>query len=355
MGISFIIFHCISYLMDLYQDREEPERNAVAFALYISFFAKLAQGPIVKYRDMKAQLQSRETVSAEGILAGTERFVTGLGKKVLLADLLGETAGRIFLLLPDWGIDTPTAWIGCAAYAMQLYMDFSGYSDMAIGLCRMFGFHIEENFRFPYRSRSVTEFWRRWHISLGSWFRDYLYIPLGGNQRGDVYLHLFLVFLATGIWHGAGILFLLWGAGHGLCVMWERRARNAVWYQKCPGCLKWAVTMLFVSLGWLCFCLPDSSVMKQYLSSLFGCAPENGYLPFTWRYFSSPRFMFLMLLSAVGSFLMGDERIQRVWKTKLEPIPAIQAVRYAFLLLVWFLSFITIVATQYSPFLYFQF
>lgn len=357
LGISFIIFHCISYLMDLYQDREAPERNLIAFALYISFFAKLAQGPIVKYRDMRAQLRARKPVSAEGLLAGTERFVAGLGKKVLIADLLGETTSRIFSLLPDWGIDTPTAWIGCMAYAMQLYMDFSGYSDMAIGLCKMFGFQTEENFRFPYRSRSVTEFWRRWHISLGSWFRDYLYIPLGGNRKGNVYVHLFLVFLATGVWHGAGILFLIWGIGHGLCVMWERRARSASWYQKCPEWLKWAVTMLLVSIGWLCFCMPDTAIMKQYLSSMFGRSPvsENGYLPFTWQYFISPRFVFLMLLAAGGSFLLGDERVQRVWKTKLEMLPVIQAVRYLFLLSVWFLSFITIVATQYSPFLYFQF
>ena len=357
LGLSFVIFHCISYLMDLYQDREEPEQNLLTFALYISFFTKLAQGPIVKYRNMKMQLQSRESVSAKGMLAGTERFVTGLGKKVLLADLLGETAGRIFALFPDWGIDTLTAWIGCAAYTMQLYMDFSGYSDMAIGLGRMFGFQIEENFHFPYRSCSITEFWRRWHISLGSWFKDYLYIPLGGNRRGNVYVHLFLVFLATGIWHRSGLLFLIWGIGHGMCVMWERWAAGTAWYQKCPRFLKWMSAMLLVSIGWLCFCLPDTAAMKQYLSCLFACAPapERGYLPFTWRYFTSRRFVFLMCLSAGGSFLLGDERIQRLWKTKLEALPAMQTARYAFLLLVWLLSFITIVARQYSPFLYFQF
>lgn len=172
-----------------------------------------------------------------------------------------------------------------------------------------------------------------------------------------MYVHLFLVFLATGIWHGAGLLFLIWGIGHGMCVMWERWAAGTAWYQKCPRFLKWMSAMLLVSIGWLCFCLPDTAAMKQYLSCLFACAPapERGYLPFTWRYFTSRRFVFLMCLSAGGSFLLGDERIQRLWKTKLEALPAMQTARYAFLLLVWLLSFITIVARQYSPFLYFQF
>lgn len=207
LGISFIIFHCISYLMDLYQKKAEPEHNLIDFALYITFFPKLIQGPIVKYRDMKAEIKQRKQISFDSLADGMGRFIIGLSKKVLIADILSQIVTDIFNLLSSWGMDVPTAWIGYLAYTVQIYMDFSGYSDMAIGLGRIFGFHMQENFNFPYRSQSITEFWRRWHISLGNWFRDYLYIPLGGNRRGNVYINLFLVFAATEIWHGAGILF----------------------------------------------------------------------------------------------------------------------------------------------------
>lgn len=197
LGISFLIFHAISYLMDLYQGRCEPEKNLLSFALYLAFFPKVAQGPIVKYYEMREQLRFRPVVTVDRISDGLVRFIIGLGKKVLLADLLGETVTEIFGLTSYWGMDVPTAWIGCLAYTMQIYLDFSGYSDMAIGLSRTFGFRVEENFRFPYLSRSITEFWRRWHISLGSWFREYLYIPLGGNRRGNVYFNLFFVFFGN--------------------------------------------------------------------------------------------------------------------------------------------------------------
>lgn len=209
LGISFIIFHCISYLMDLYQKKAEPEHNLIDFALYITFFPKLIQGPIVKYRDMKAEIKQRKQISFDSLADGMGRFIIGLSKKVLIADILSQIVTDIFNLLSSWGMDVPTAWIGYLAYTVQIYMDFSGYSDMAIGLGRIFGFHMQENFNFPYRSQTITEFWRRWHISLGNWFRDYLYIPLGGNRRGNVYINLFLVLAATGIWHGAGILFFM--------------------------------------------------------------------------------------------------------------------------------------------------
>lgn len=356
LGISFIIFHCISYLMDLYQDKEEPEHSLLCFALYIVFFPKLIQGPIVKYRDMRAQLRHRSRVNSDNLLKGMERFIIGLGKKVLVADLLGETVSEIFNLALGWGVDIPTAWIGCLAYTMQIYMDFSGYSDMALGLGMMFGFHFEENFNFPYRSKSITEFWRRWHISLGSWFREYLYIPLGGNRRGNVYINLFIVFLATGIWHGAGLLFLLWGAGHGLCVVFERRIRDTAWYRKIPGMLKWAVTMLLVSIGWLTFRLSDTGQMRLYLSSMTGAGSKaTGYLPFTWQYFMHGRLLFLMVFCILGILLLGNEKIQEQYKIMVSSSLGLQIIKYLFLITVWILSFVTIVATEYSPFIYFQF
>lgn len=356
LGISFIIFHCISYLMDLYQDREEPEHSLLCFALYIVFFSKLIQGPIVKYRDMRDQLKHRSRVNSDNLLNGTERFIIGLGKKVLVADLLGVTVSEIFDLALGWGVDIPTAWIGCLAYTIQIYMDFSGYSDMALGLGMMFGFHFEENFNFPYRSKSITEFWRRWHISLGSWFREYLYIPLGGNRRGNVYINLFLVFLATGIWHGAGLLFLLWGAGHGLCVVFERRVRETAWYKKTPGILKWAVTMILVSIGWLTFRLSDIGQMRLYLAYMTGVGSKNdSYLPFTWQYFMHGRLLILMFFSIVGVLLLGNENIRKKYKIMVTRSMELQIIKYLFLIMVWILSFVTIVATEYSPFIYFQF
>ncbi len=358
LGISFIIFHCISYLMDLYQRKAEPEHNLIHFSLYITFFPKLIQGPIVKYRDMETEIKNRERVCAARLSSGLMRFIIGLSKKVLIADLLGETVSEIFsLVFTEWGIDVLTAWIGCLAYTMQIYMDFSGYSDMAIGLGRIFGFHMEENFNFPYRSTSITEFWRRWHISLGSWFREYLYIPLGGNRTGNVYVNLFLVFVATGIWHGAGVLFLLWGIGHGLCVMLERKIRTKRWYQNVPDFIKWAATMLLVSVGWLTFRLPDLETMVRYLAYMVGNGRFliPGYIPFTWQYFLTVRFAVLVGVSALGIYVLGNGRVYQWWKFQWDHSVGIQVITCGVLLFLWCLCFVTIVATEYSPFIYFQF
>lgn len=225
LGISFITFQCISYLMDLYQSKDQVCSNALDFALYISFFPKLSQGPIVKYKDIESQLKYR-TITFDKFVAGVERFIIGLSKKVLLADILGQTASSIFGNM-DMGMDAGTAWIALISYSFSLYMDFSGYSDMAIGMAAMMGFEFKENFAFPYLSTSVTEFWRRWHISLGAWFREYLYFPLGGSRRENVYLNLFIVFLATGIWHGATWVYLFWGAMHG-----SLRSHRTVYYEE---------------------------------------------------------------------------------------------------------------------------
>ena len=193
IGFSFILFHCISYLMDIYNGKSSPSKNIIDIALYITFFPKLVQGPIVKYYDFEKSLHER-TVNLKSFASGLERFVICLGKKVLIADALSETVNMIFAYSTS-GIDTATAWLGSILFTIQIYLDFSGYSDMAIGLCRIFGFDVKENFDNPYFSKSVSEFWRRWHISLGAWFREYLYIPLGGSRKGNVYFNLLVVSL----------------------------------------------------------------------------------------------------------------------------------------------------------------
>lgn len=220
IGISFYTFQGLSYVIDVYRDGgKSVQKNPCKLALYISMFPQLIAGPIVRYKDIAPQLDTR-THSAEKFADGVTRFVTGLAKKAILANMTGALADSI--MQGDFSVmSASVAWLGAIAYTLQIYLDFSGYSDMAIGLGKMFGFTFLENFDHPYIATSVREFWRRWHMSLSGWFRDYLYIPLGGSRSGNVYLNLLLVFLATGIWHGAAWGFLLWGLWHGFLCCWN--------------------------------------------------------------------------------------------------------------------------------------
>ena len=224
IGISFYSFQALSYVIDVYRGVCRAQRNFFDLLLYISFFPQLIAGPIVKYRDIERELRERK-ITAEESAAGIRRFICGLAKKVLIANSCGVIADTLFGAAPEL-IWMPSAWLAAVAYLLQIYFDFSGYSDMAIGMGRMFGFHFRENFRYPYAARSITEFWRRWHISLSAWLRDYLYIPLGGNRKGRArcVLNKFIVFLTCGIWHGANLTFLFWGFYHGLLLMAESLA-----------------------------------------------------------------------------------------------------------------------------------
>lgn len=211
IGISFYTFQILSYVIDVYTGKCAVQKNVVQFALYVSFFPQLIAGPIVKYRTIADQIEKR-TLSSRQIAEGIRRFVYGLSKKVILSNTIAEVVDSIYAISPDV-LDTKWLWVGAFLYTLQIYYDFSGYSDMAIGLGRMFGFEFPENFNYPYISRSIREFWRRWHITLSSWFKEYVYIPLGGNRKGNyrTYMNLAIVFLITGIWHGATLNFLLWG------------------------------------------------------------------------------------------------------------------------------------------------
>ena len=222
IGISFYIFQALSYVIDVYRKGVKAQKNIYNLALYVTFFPQLIAGPIVKYHDIEKEITKRN-MNFENIYFGLKRFSFGLGKKIILANTLGEVVDKIFNSNIDI-LDSKILWLGAISYSLQLYFDFSGYSDMAIGLGKIFGFHFLENFNYPYISKSITEFWRRWHISLGSWFREYLYIPLGGNRKGTkrTYINLFLVLLATGIWHGASWTFIIWGLWHGVFIITER-------------------------------------------------------------------------------------------------------------------------------------
>jgi alginate O-acetyltransferase complex protein AlgI len=273
LGISFFTFHAISYVVDVYKRNAAPQRHLPTFALYILLFPQLIAGPIIRWRDIAGQLSDRRERLAD-VAYGVRRFVIGVAKKVLVANTLGRIADPVFGL-PVNELTTPLAWLGLACYALQIYFDFSGYSDMAIGLMRMFGFRILENFNYPYISRSVREFWRRWHISLSNWFRDYLYLPLGGNRRGRVreYANLVVVFLLCGLWHGASWPFVLWGAWHGVFLVIERAGFGRLLSRAGP--LAHVYAMGAVVLGWVLFRCDTLMHARGYYAALAGHASGN--------------------------------------------------------------------------------
>lgn len=263
IGISFYTFAAISYLVDLYREQVPAEKNPLSLALYFSFFPKVSVGPIVRYREFGRQIKER-TVTIQKTAAGIRRFAYGLGKKVLVANVVGGCVDKIY----GQDISNVTgAMVWCAAllYTLQIYYDFSGFSDMAVGLSGMFGFEICENFHYPYLSGSIQEFWRRWHISLSSWFRDYLYIPLGGNRKGKIrtYLNLSVVFLATGLWHGATTAFLFWGALHGFFMILERLGLKKLLDR--TKVLRYLYTMVIVIFGWVIFRVANLAPAFAYI------------------------------------------------------------------------------------------
>lgn len=347
IGISFFTFQGMSYIIDIYRKDGKVNKNPFAVALYISFFPQLVAGPIVKYKTVDDQIRNRKE-SIEYFSYGINRFVMGLAKKVIIADILGAMADNIFNLYYS-GIDTPTAWIGAICYTFQIYYDFSGYSDMAIGLGYMFGFKFMENFNYPYISKSITEFWRRWHISLSTWFKEYLYIPLGGNRRGNVYLNLFVVFLVTGVWHGAAWTFVIWGLWHGLFILIERAIRNKKWYINIPNIIKHIITMLIVILGWVLFRADNLEQAIGFIKTMFGFNNPTP-LTFEYIYFINKKFIFWMVMATLGSMPFVANKFNKYNGRKSFEILATIGISILFVV-----SIIFVVNSTYSPFIYFQF
>lgn len=351
IGISFFTFQGMSYVIDLYRRNIPVQKNPLSLALYISMFPQLIAGPIVRYTDVYLQISNR-TADLEKFAYGIQRFVIGLAKKVLIANILGEVADKIFAT-PYNQIDAATAWIGAICYSMQIFFDFSGYSDMAIGLGKMFGFDFMENFNLPYVSKSITEFWRRWHISLSTWFRDYLYIPLGGNRSGNVYLNLIIVFIATGLWHGAAWTFLCWGLWHGAILIIERLFRNRNIPLIIPSAIRWIYTMFIVQIGWVIFRANDISGAYHYLLAMFNMA-EQEFIPFSVWWYLDKQILFTLILAIVASsklpsFIQG--KVAQLDSYKLLSI-YVKPICLLFLL-VW--NIIFIVNGSYNPFIYFRF
>ena len=274
LGISFIAFHKISFVVDLYRQRTSPPSSFIDALLYILFFPQLIAGPIIRYHEISPQIRVR-THGTEEFIAGFFRFARGLGKKALIADPAGEIANAIFALPPE-SLPTHYAWLGVLAYSIQIYFDFSGYSDMAIGLGRIVGFRFPENFNQPYTAKSVTEFWQRWHITLSNWMRLYLYIPLGGNQVAPwrMYLNLWIVFLISGFWHGAAWNFILWGAYYGLFLTLEKLCERRGWNLPTPAVVKQLVTFVIVMNSWVLFRADSLGYATRLLGRMYGVLPQ---------------------------------------------------------------------------------
>jgi len=344
IGISFFIFQSLSYIMDLYSNKIKAPEQYLNFLLYVGMFPQLVAGPIIRYSDISHQLQDRHT-SLSDFSLGIRRFSVGLSKKIILANSFG--AAVVILFGDDLtSLSMLAAWLGVLFFAFQIYFDFSGYSDMAIGLGRMFGFTYKENFNYPYIADSVTEFWRRWHMSLGSFFRDYVYIPLGGNRRSQ-FRNIFIVWFLTGLWHGASWNFVLWGLYFGVFLFIEKWMRSKNF--PVPRPVTWFVTMLLVLYGWGIFYFTDSSSLMEFSQSFFGMKElyDSQYLK-------------------VMTVLTDNVWLLAVGAAAATPLPRILYHKYitgpfAFLWniivipAVLTVSFIFLVGESYNPFLYFRF
>ncbi|MDT0126584.1 MBOAT family protein [Paenibacillus sp. RRE4] len=351
IGISFFTFQGLSYIIDVYLQRVSVQKNIINFALFKSLFPQLIAGPIVRYADVHDQIEKRE-VTVDSFAYGVRRFVLGLGKKLIIANTLGQVTDNIFML-PNDQISLSIAWLGAICYAFQIYYDFSGYSDMAIGLAQMFGFKFKENFNFPYISRSITEFWRRWHISLSSWFRDYLYIPLGGNRKGNVYINLLVVFIVTGLWHGAAWNFVVWGLWHGTFIIIERLFRNFNLNIKIPNIIFWLYSMIVVLVGWVLFRSPSLEYAINYLKTMFG-VDRSDHIGFTVWYFADSMVLTTLVLACICTIPITKYIRDKVgdYNAHSSLSLLIQNMYALFVLIVCMMFLATL---TYNPFIYFRF
>ena len=349
IGISFFTFQAMSYVIDVYRGNARLQKNIFDFALYVSLFPQLIAGPIVRYSDVELELGSRkETIDL--FLEGQKRFCYGLGKKVLISNTLAEVVDGIWKLEPS-SLGTPLAWLGVISYTLQIYYDFSGYSDMAIGIGKMLGFHFKENFDYPLTSMSIGEFWRRWHISLSTWFKEYVYIPLGGNRKGAArtYLNLFIVFLLTGIWHGANFTFLIWGLYYAVFQILERLFLKK-WLDKNPiKPLNVIYVLLVTFIGLAIFRSENIFKAFEIIGQLFSFTPSGV------KFFSHISMKVIITLIA-GILFTGI--LQRPLKKKYEEIKyklPVLAVDYAIQFAILIVAILMLVSGTYNPFIYFQF
>ena len=349
IGISFYTFQALSYLVDVYNNKIAVQKNIYNLALYISLFPQLIAGPIVKYHDIANQIEDRE-VNISKVSYGVKRFIIGLAKKILIANTMGQVADQIFAL-PAGEVNTQLLWVGAVCYSLQLYYDFSGYSDMAIGLGAIFGFKFLENFNYPYISKSISEFWRRWHISLSTWFKEYVYIPLGGNQVAPwrIYINLLLVFICTGFWHGASWNFIFWGLWHGFFIIFEKLIKWPKTGQKLSiAAGQHIYTILVFIFGWVLFRSENMDEASNYLEGMLGLG--SGISNYTIWYYLGQKELLVLGIAIVCA--------TPIFKNLLSFKPASTCYQVCisfWIMLLFVLSAASIAASTYNPFIYFRF
>ena len=352
IGISFYTFQVLTYTVDVYRDKSPVQRDPFKLMLYVSCFPQLIAGPIVQYSDVAVMLDERES-TLEGFTEGMKRFAVGLSKKVLLANVCGLIIEELPSAAGASGMSVLGAWYISVLYSLQLYFDFSGYSDMAIGMGRIFGFTYKENFNYPYISKSASEFWRRWHISLGSFFRDYVYIPLGGNRRGRARtaLNLAIVWALTGLWHGASWNFVIWGLYYGVLIILEKLVL-ADFREKLPGAAQHIAALLLIVVGWTVFYYTDMGCLGKHLGAMFGIGAAGLSDPVTMAVIR--KYTVLPLIAAIASLPILPRL--KAWLGKHEKLEgAADIVSLVCLTALMLLSMIFIVGQSYNPFIYFRF
>ena len=349
IGISFYTFQTMSYIIDVYRGKVEPQKNLITFGAYVALFPQLIAGPIVRYSDVAVMLAGRRT-NLEQTAEGVRRFIVGFGKKVLLAN-------QIYVVWMELSsmenLSAAAAWLGAVAFTFQIYFDFSGYSDMAIGLGKIFGFDYLENFNYPYISRSITEFWRRWHMSLSSWFKEYVYIPLGGNRKGIArqLLNISIVWALTGLWHGASWNFVMWGVYYGIILIIEKLGLLRI-LEKCPAAIGHIYSLLIIVIGWVIFAVEDLGDVAHYIGMMFGSTGKIADDAFI--YFFESR-IWLLIACVIGSTplpKMVCTAAADVLKDKEVLLSVIETVLFMGILI---LSMAFLVSGSYNPFLYFRF
>jgi len=349
IGISFYTFQTMSYTIDVYRGKVKANKNFLEFITYVTMFPQLVAGPIVRYSDIQLKLSKRK-ISLDQFSEGVERFIIGLAKKVLIANSFANVADNIFAQnLAD--ISTGLAWVGIIAYTIQIYYDFSGYSDMAIGLGKMLGFDFPENFNFPYISKSIREFWRRWHITLSTWFRDYVYISLGGNRKGKIitYINLLIVFFVTGFWHGASWNFLIWGLFHGFFIVIERmgfeKVLQKLWYP-----VQHFYAVIVVVIAWVFFRADDLNTALLYLKKMFVYDSANIYLGSYLTYIYIDFNLVVTFIIAIIFAMPTYPFLLKKYNNKV-----FNSFRSLVIMLLFLLSIVYLVSDSYNPFIYFRF
>lgn len=359
LGISFFTFQAMSYVIDVYKKEVDVQNNFVDLALYVSLFPQLVAGPIVRYDTIEKELKNR-SVKIEDISIGFHRFILGFFKKIVLANTLGKCVDSIFSLDFSY-ISFLASWLGIICYTLQIYFDFSGYSDMAIGLGRMFGFNFLENFNLPYISKSIREFWRKWHISLSTWFRDYLYIPLGGNRKGlfRTYLNLLIVFFITGLWHGASWNFVLWGLFHGCFLIIERLGfENTL--KKLPEFIQKFYTIVIVMIAWVFFRSDNLHMAIEYIKIMFNPFKKT-LIGYPLRTFLDNYTIFILILSIFLSFGFSNEFFNLFFKNANSTengnskFKSFLILRFSIYIFMFIYAIIRLSVSTYNPFIYFRF